>query len=168
MPGRRRTGLGSAALRALREVLPAGAGPLHGRTASGSPGEHFAGAHGMAVMQRSRTVRVALPGAEPSPGVEVRSDVDDDTVGAWRDYYARWPFALQPPESEGPRFVGGALRRDDPNARSIAQRLLASAASVTGGRLDIEVDDWMTELRAVVDPLPYDVTDEIGVVAAHP
>ena len=81
---------------------------------------------------------------------------DDDIVGV---------AVVGTGQSPG-RFVGGAVGRDDPHAVDIATRLLVGAADLTVDRcLDIELDDWMSEVARTIEPWPHQVLDEAYVVA---
>lgn len=71
-------------------------------------------------------------------------------------------------DEHGPRFAGGAVARDDPDARGIAERLLTAAAGTTGGELDVELEDWLSEVWAVIETLPHEVIDEGHTIAETP
>jgi hypothetical protein len=62
-------------------------------------------------------------------------------------------------------FAGGALRRDSADANTIAAGLLQSARQLTGDPVYVELDDWMTDVTAVVDMLDHVVLDESFIVA---
>lgn len=202
-PSRRGHGLGGRVLAELRRTLPPGARPLRAKVQVDSPGARFAARHGLAPIQRTRTVRVTVPAgplpADVSIEISLDEDVDDRVVRAWRDFYvaghdwdppAELPFdvwrEITPhdgyairvvrgdrvvgigfaiPEDGGPQFVGGAVARDDPDARGIAGRLLTAAAHRLGPDLAVELDDWMTEIIDSVTALPHTVLDEGHIVA---
>lgn len=91
--GRRARGHGGRALAALREALPPGAGPLRAKVRSGSAGHVFVVRHGFAPIQRTRTLRVQVQGAQPHVGALrtvalVPADRHDErVVQAWSDHY---------------------------------------------------------------------------------
>lgn len=65
-------------------------------------------------------------------------------------------------------FVGGALDRDSPAATSIAAGLLRSARRMVGERLQVELDDWMTDVASVTHTLDHVILDEALIVIGHP
>lgn len=69
---------------------------------------------------------------------------------------------LDPPTT----FVGGAVARDDPDGTAIAATLITSAASRSDNQiLDIELDDWMWDVTAAIEPWPHQILDEAFIVA---
>jgi GNAT superfamily N-acetyltransferase len=85
--GRRGQGVGTRALAELRRRLPETARPLRAKVQAGSAGARFAARHGLALIQRSRLVRVTVPVGPVAADISVGDDLDDRVVGAWRDFY---------------------------------------------------------------------------------
>ncbi len=88
-PGHRRHGVGTALLRAARELSSRDGRPLRGRVFAGSAGARFAAAHGFRVIQRSRTFRLSgpAPGATAAGLTIDDAPAPDRVATAFRDFY---------------------------------------------------------------------------------
>ncbi len=70
-------------------------------------------------------------------------------------------------EDDTTSFVGGAVERDDADAIAISTELLRRAQRLGTGPLRIELDDWMWEVEAALEPYRSRVGDNAHVVAEH-
>lgn len=75
--------------------------------------------------------------------------------------------ALMYGEDDTTSFVGGAVERDDADAIAISTELLRRAQRLGTGPLRIELDDWMWEVEAALEPYRSRVGDNAHVVAEH-
>lgn len=64
-----------------------------------------------------------------------------------------------------PRARCSASCRDDPEAGALATTLLAAAGG-SSATLEIELDDWMHEVRRALEPLRTEVIDR-GLILAE-
>ncbi len=199
---RRRQGWGRRALAAILEALPADAGPLRAKVATGSPAAAIAEHVGLKPVQRTRQIRVDVPSDLPGALVSEYPRDDPAAIDAWRDWYIAG-HVWDPPQPQPEKFwadmaadtrhaigvtgrhrltgighlyidggqswfVGGALDRASPEATGIAAGLLRSARHLAGDRLQVELDDWMTDVVSVIHTLDHVVLDEALIVMGHP
>ena len=102
-PARRCSGVGAALVLAAKETARSAGRPLRAKVLAGSPGAHFAEAHGFRVLQRSRTFRLRPPPAVVGEDPEFVVDTDaapDAVASAFLQFYVR-THAWDPPGKIG-------------------------------------------------------------------
>lgn len=85
----------------------------------------------------------------------------DDTVLTWP---AEPPFRGLAIVGPGGAWTGGSVHRDDPDAVATAGRLLSAAAS-SSSTLEVELDDWMSEVDDALRGLRTVVVDQAHILA---
>lgn len=91
------------------------------------------------------------------------------TLGSAEDVVLTWPS--EPPfrgvaiVGPGGEWTGGAIERDDPEAVTVTTTLLGAAAHTTP-TLEIELDDWMSEVRQALTSFRTEIVDQ-GVILAE-